>query len=63
MKKISAAFDGLKFSSATMAYAIEAAIKSKAVLSGVFLDDFLYHSYNLYDMVGGGIHFKNESAQ
>ncbi|MCJ8208354.1 universal stress protein [Mucilaginibacter sp. RS28] len=52
MKKISAAFDGLKFSDATLAYAIEAAVKSKAVLSGVFLDDFLYHSYHLYDMVG-----------
>jgi len=52
MKKISAAFDGLKFSNATMAYAIEAAAKSKSVLSGVFLDDFLYHSYHLYDMVG-----------
>lgn len=48
MKKISAAFDGLKFTEATMQYAIEVAVKSKAVLSGVFLDDPLYHSYYLY---------------
>jgi hypothetical protein len=48
MKKISAAFDGLKFEEATLKYAIEAADKSKAALSGVFLDDPLYHSYYLY---------------
>lgn len=48
MKKISAAFDGLKFEEATLKYAIEAAAKSKAALSGVFLDDPLYHNYYLY---------------
>lgn len=52
MKKISAAFDGLKFSEGTMQYAIKIAAESKALLSGVFLDDFLYHSYNVFDMVG-----------
>ncbi|MCR8560810.1 universal stress protein [Mucilaginibacter sp. BJC16-A38] len=49
MKKISAIFDGLKFSHATMAYAIKMAESSKALLSGVFLDDFLYHSNNVFD--------------
>jgi len=52
MKKISAAFDGLKFSESTMRYAINIAEESKAILSGVFLDDFLYHSYNVFDVVG-----------
>ena len=52
MKKISAAFDGLKFSEGTLAYAIKFATKSKALLSGVFLDSFLYHSYRLTDVIG-----------
>jgi hypothetical protein len=52
MKKISAAFDGLKFSTSTMEYAISIAINSKALLSGVFLDSFLYHSFKIYDMIG-----------
>lgn len=52
MKKISAAFDGLKFSEGTLAYAIKIAWSSKVLLSGVFLESFLYHSYKLFDMVG-----------
>jgi len=52
MKKISAAFDGLQFSEGTLTYAIKFAESSKALLSGVFLESFLYHSYGLYDMVG-----------
>ncbi|GAB3915911.1 universal stress protein [Mucilaginibacter boryungensis] len=52
MKKISAAFDGLKFSKATLDYAIDLTKHSQAILTGVFLEDFLYHSFNLYDMVG-----------
>jgi hypothetical protein len=50
MKKISVAFDGLKFSNSTLNYAIEVAAGSKAFLSGVFLDDFLYHSYPVTDI-------------
>jgi nucleotide-binding universal stress UspA family protein len=50
MKKISAAFDGLKFSDGTMRYAIKMAAESKALLSGVFLDDILYHSYSIPDL-------------
>ncbi|MGZ3874196.1 MAG: universal stress protein [Mucilaginibacter sp.] len=45
MKKISAAFDGLRFSQGTLEYALHLAQESKAMLSGVFLEDFLYHSY------------------
>ncbi|CAN5240396.1 hypothetical protein BH09BAC6_BH09BAC6_18780 [soil metagenome] len=52
MKKISAAFDGLKFSEGTLAYAIKLAESSSALLSGVFLESFLYHSYKLYDLMG-----------
>jgi len=52
MKKIIAAFDGLKFSKTTLDYAVELAIRGKSVVAGVFLEDFLYHSFNLFDMVG-----------
>ncbi|MES2265108.1 MAG: universal stress protein [Bacteroidota bacterium] len=52
MKKISAAFDGLKFSEATMKYAIRVAADTNALLTGVFLESFLYHSFHLFDMVG-----------
>jgi len=52
MKKISAAFDGLRFSQATLDYAVDLAAQAQALLTGVFLEDFLYHSFNLYDMVG-----------
>lgn len=52
MEKISAAFDGLKFSTSTLEYGIEFASKSDALLSGIFLDDFTHHSYNIYDIVG-----------
>lgn len=52
MKKVSAAFDGLKFSEGTLQHAIELAKQSNSLLSGVFLDDFTYHSYKLFDLVG-----------
>jgi nucleotide-binding universal stress UspA family protein len=52
MKKISAAFDGLKFSESTLKYAIQFAERSRALLSGVFLESFLYNSYDLYDLLG-----------
>ncbi|QTE38848.1 universal stress protein [Mucilaginibacter gossypii] len=52
MKKISAAFDGLKFSQATLDYAIELASRDHMVINGVFLEDFLYHSFDIFDMVG-----------
>ena len=52
MKKIIAAFDGLKFSESTQQYAFDIARDNEALLVGVFLDDFTYHSYKLTDMVG-----------
>jgi nucleotide-binding universal stress UspA family protein len=51
MKKIIAAFDGLKFSTSTRDYAIQLAKQSNAHLVGVFLDDFTYHSYKIYDLL------------
>ncbi|MCQ6958766.1 universal stress protein [Mucilaginibacter aquariorum] len=52
MKRISAVFDGLKFSASTLGYAIALAKRSGALLSGVFLESFLYHSYELQDAIG-----------
>lgn len=54
MKKISAAFDGLKFSTSTLDYALYVVRESGAVLSGIFLEDFLYHSYDTYPLVKAG---------
>jgi hypothetical protein len=42
----------LKFSTGTLQYSIGLAVNSNALLSGVFLDDFTYHSYTFNDMVG-----------
>jgi nucleotide-binding universal stress UspA family protein len=52
MKKIIAAIDGLKYSTSTVQYAIELARQNDAHLVGVFLDDFTYHSYKIYELVG-----------
>ncbi len=51
MKKFIAAFDGLRFSESAMEYAILLAKQSSAHLVGVFLDDYLRHSYKIYDLV------------
>jgi nucleotide-binding universal stress UspA family protein len=51
MIKIIAAIDGLKFSESTRDYAIWAAKQRHAHLVGVFLDDFTYHSYKIYDLL------------
>ena len=47
MKKFIAAFDGLDFSKSTMNYSIFLAKNCSAHLVGVFLDDFMRHSYGL----------------
>jgi nucleotide-binding universal stress UspA family protein len=52
MKKIVAAFDSLKYSKSTEQYAVELANTNDRLLMGLFLDDFTYHSYQLFDMVG-----------
>jgi Universal stress protein family len=51
MKKIIAAFDGLKFSQSTAEYAIYIARQINAHLVGIFLDDFTRHSYKIYDLM------------
>ena len=51
MKKIIAAFDGLKFSESAMSYAIHTAKMINAHLVGVFLDDVMYTSYKIYDVI------------
>ena len=51
MKKILAAFDGLRFSKSTVEYAIYITRQTKAHLVGVFLDDFTRHSYKIYDLM------------
>ena len=51
MKKIIAAIDGLKFSDSAVNYAVHLAREANAHLVGVFLDDFTYHSYKIYELV------------
>jgi nucleotide-binding universal stress UspA family protein len=51
MKKIIAAFDGLKYSESTQEYAIQVARQTSSHLVGVFLDDGQYTSYKIYDLV------------
>ncbi len=61
MKKIVAAFDGLKYSISTQEYAIKLASQAKALLVGVFLDDLNYHTYKIYELVSeqeGGLDTK-----
>ncbi|HRQ52306.1 MAG TPA: universal stress protein, partial [Agriterribacter sp.] len=64
MKKIIAAFDGLKFSPGTRDYAIQIAKENNAHLVGVFLDDPYYQSYKVYDLIGeeGGISPQKQKA-
>nr|WP_121272024.1 universal stress protein [Pedobacter schmidteae] len=47
MKKILAVFDGYKLSESTLSYAIEITKQNNSHLTGIFLDAFFYHSYNL----------------
>ncbi|MBC7424298.1 MAG: universal stress protein [Ferruginibacter sp.] len=51
MKKIIAAFDGLKYAESTSDYAIAIAKQTSTHLVGVFLNDSLYTSYKIYDLV------------
>jgi nucleotide-binding universal stress UspA family protein len=52
MKKIIAAIDGLKYSKSTTRYAVHLSRQMNAHLVGVFLDDFTYHSYKIYELIG-----------
>lgn len=51
MKKFLALFDGLKFSQSTLEYATGLAKQNNAHLVGVFLEEFSYHSYSVYQAV------------
>lgn len=51
MKKIIAAFDGLKYSESTKEYAIYLAKQTNTHLAGVFMDDFTYTSYKIYELI------------
>ena len=51
MKKIIAAFDGLKYSEATKDYAIYLAKQTNTHLVGVFMDDPIYTSYKIYQLI------------
>ena len=51
MKKIIAAFDGLKYSESTKGYALYLAKQTNTHLVGIFLDDPLYRSYKIYELV------------
>lgn len=45
-KKFLAVFDGYKFSKSTLEYAIQLTKEADAFLVGVFLEEFIYRSYN-----------------
>jgi hypothetical protein len=51
MKKIIAAFDGLKYSQSTRDYAIYLAKQTNTHLVGVFMDDPTYTSYKIYELI------------
>ncbi|HEX6845754.1 MAG TPA: universal stress protein, partial [Chitinophagaceae bacterium] len=51
MKKIIAAIDGLKYSESTSNYAVQIAKQRDTHLVGVFLDDPIYTSYKIYDVI------------
>lgn len=57
MKKIIAAFDGLKYSESTRDYAIYLAKQTNTHLVGVFMDDRIYNSYKVYELM-----VKNEKS-
>lgn len=47
MKNFIAVFDGYKMSESTLSYAVSLSRDSGALLTGVFLDAFFYHNYDL----------------
>lgn len=51
MKRIVAAFDGLKYSTSTRDHAIALAKQGGMHLTAVFLDDFSYTSYKVYELI------------
>jgi hypothetical protein len=51
MKKFLAVFDGYNMSASTMEYAIQVTKLADAHLVGVFLNEFIYHSYSAYEVM------------
>lgn len=51
MKKFLAVFDGFKMSKSTLEYAIQLTQAADAHLVGVFLDDFIYRSYDVIKVI------------
>ncbi len=51
MKKILAVLDGLKYSESTHRYAVEMAKFGNTHLAGIFLEDFTYSSYKIYELI------------
>lgn len=60
MQKIIAVFDAFRFSESTQNYAIAIARQENAHLVGVFLDDFLYSSFNIYQVLYKELKTKKE---
>lgn len=50
-KKFLAVFDGFKLSTSTLEYAIHLTKEADAFLVGVFLDEFIYRSYNVAEIL------------
>lgn len=51
MKKFIAVFDGFKMSESTLEYSIQLSKSANAHLVGVFIENFLYHTYNIYEVL------------
>jgi nucleotide-binding universal stress UspA family protein len=51
MKKFLAVFDGYKMSESTVGYAIQLTKSADAHLVGIFLNEFIYHSYSVYEVM------------
>ncbi|MCF3107641.1 universal stress protein [Niabella sp. CC-SYL272] len=58
MKKYIVAFDGLKYSESARDYAIQLAKQNNAHLTGIFLDDFMHHSYKVTELLKQGGDFE-----
>lgn len=54
MQKIAVIFDGLKFSKSTLQYALAIAQKEPVHVTGIFLDDFIYNSFDMYSALAAG---------
>lgn len=50
-KKFLAVFDGFKFSKSTMDYAVQLTKKADGFLVGIFLDEYIYRSYSLVEVL------------